>query len=123
MTDQIQWGALVTLPNGAPDVEIALDRSHAISIHANTARLVGDTNAKLVYRNVALGDWTTDHSGGGVRQWGVRETWTDGHIEERPAADRAKADFSAGITKANSSRVVISRAVQAGDWWLAEVTA
>lgn len=121
--ETIQWGVLVTLPNGTPDVEIAQSRSDALTILGNLRWSLSEDAVKLVYRTAKISEWTTGQTGSGVVQWGVRETWHDGYVENRPCDDRAKADFSVSVRKPNSTREVISRTVEPGYWWLAKVTA
>ncbi len=119
MSDQIQWGVLVTLPNGAPDVEECSTRSHAVNVTANTNRVTGDA-AKVVYRTVKHGEWTIDTVGD---EWGFRETWPDGHVEIHPRRTRREAEATVRGSQLDTVRVVVSRTVQVSDWWLAEVTA
>lgn len=114
-----EWGALITLPNGAPDVELCTSRGHAMVAVDNINRRPGGA-AKLVYRLVEYGPWITDGVGD---EWGVRSTWTDGVVEITRQPSRELAEAYARSRLATSSRVLVSRTKQVSDWWLAEVPA
>lgn len=120
----IEWGVLVTLPNGATDTELANGRGWAVMAADNIERRIPGSTARLVYRTVNYGDWTTDYTVGGDLQWGCRESWSDGHVEVRDYDARHRAEFSvtAGGQLA-STRTLVARTRQVGDWWLAEVAA
>lgn len=117
-----EWGVLITLPNGTTDVEEADGRGYALMAADSVERRVPGSAARLVYRTVNYGDWTTDLGSGPGWQWAYRETWPDGHVEIHVRDSRAKAEFGAGA-KQGADRVVVARTRQVGDWWLAEVTA
>lgn len=115
--ETIEWGVLITLPTGATDVEVGGDRSHAIMMVNSTNRAAGGDAAKLVYRSVKLGDWSTEVVG---EQWAIRNEWPDGHIEVRPTDSRAFAEAMVrqAIGRPEVAELV-SRTVVRGDWWLA----
>ncbi len=119
----IEWGVLITLPNGATDTDLADGRGWAAMAADNIERRIPGSVARLVYRTVKYGDWTTDIPAGDV-QWGCRETWPDGHVELRDYTARHKAEFSVGAGgHLASTRTLVARSRQVGDWWLAEVAA
>lgn len=115
----IEWGALITLPNGAPDVEQYSGRSHAMSAASNINHRSAGA-AKLVYRTVEHGPWMVGAVGD---EWGMQESWTDGHVEVHPTSTRRESEIRVRGSSLDTARVVVSRTVQVGDWWLAEVLA
>jgi hypothetical protein len=116
--DGIQWGALIVLPTGANDVEVALSRNSASLKVWDANRTVGRDVAQLVYRTVKYGQWLADQIGD---QWGVQYTWAaDGHVEVEPRSGRAAADAAVRCHRSGESTAqTVSRSVEYGDWWLA----
>ncbi|GAA0719672.1 hypothetical protein Drose_05975 [Dactylosporangium roseum] len=125
MTGQtVEWGVQLTLPTGGITVErfatCAIATNSAVAFNRRTRPRAGifgrrakSDRAKVVFRVVRYGDWTVGSTGD---EWGVRETWTDGYVEIRACLDRDHADFSAGLTKNGSTRIVVSRTKQTGHW-------
>lgn len=118
MSEQIQWCVLVTLPDGAPDVEKCSSRSGAV-LAANAIDRI-TPGARLVYRTVKYGPWDSGTVGG---EWGVQHIWSDGHAEVQAHASRHQAEASSRSPLGDQTRIVVSRTVNVSDWWLAEVTA
>lgn len=131
-TKTVQWGALVTLPTGASDVEVANDRDSAVARVGNANRTFGAEVAKLMYRTVASGPWHADLAELGTEsgQWGMQITWTvathpqlDLYQEVHPQRSRYSAELAVRAYRGEGAAKVVTRQVNYGQWWLAAAEA
>lgn len=115
MSDEtIQWGALYRLPTGEQVEEIGRNRSDATNLVHSINHDLGEDTAKLAYRTVTNGPWST---GGTGDEWAVRHRWDDGGEEIEPTDSRHFAETR--TSHGRNLREVVSRSVTYGQWWLA----
>lgn len=109
-TETVEWGALVTLPNGALEVEPCLGRSFA-------ERTAAIRDGRLVYRTVRYGPWHSDVTKPGG-EWGMRITWPHDYVEVHPADSRRFAEMQVRNYCDSGSPELVTREVARSDWWL-----
>ncbi|MEU0078489.1 hypothetical protein ABZY58_11385 [Micromonospora tulbaghiae] len=114
----VQWGALVSTPEGRHAFE-PHDNRHAASnaVHALNQARAG--MGSLIYRQRVAGEWTTNLAGD---EYAVRYRWEDGKEEIHPAHNRLEAEAKWRISQRHPDPTaeIVSRPVEYGQWWVAD---